>query len=120
MAEYKGKLLKGLFKQAKDILMSDGTDAETAINARNEWTLAGDVTSTTAVLIAIPNTAKEVLALLTLPSNSAIYTSLTVPFALMSNAISLKNPSDTSKELYYNGTRWRVTDSAYAGKIYYR
>lgn len=32
MAEYKGKLLKGLFRQAKDILMSDGTDAETAIN----------------------------------------------------------------------------------------
>ena len=120
MAEYKGKLLKGLFRQAKDILMSDGTDAETAINARNEWTLAGDVTSTTAVLIAIPNTAKEVLALLTLPSNTAIYTSLTVPFALMSNVISLKNPSDTSKELYYNGTRWRVTDSNYTGKIYYR
>lgn len=31
MAEYKGKLLKGLLRQAKNILMSDGTDVETAI-----------------------------------------------------------------------------------------
>lgn len=33
MAEYKGKLLKGLFTQAKNVLMSDGTtDVENAIN----------------------------------------------------------------------------------------
>ena len=32
MAEYKGKLLKGLFTQAKNILMSDGTDVATEIN----------------------------------------------------------------------------------------
>lgn len=32
MAEYKGKLLKGLLRQAKDVLMSDGTDVATEIN----------------------------------------------------------------------------------------
>ena len=120
MAEYKGKLLKGLFTKATSVLLNDGTDVETTISNIKTWNVAGTVTTTTAVAIAIPNTAKEVLALLKYESSLAIYASIVIPYSELNYAISLKNPADTSKELYYNGSKWRVTDAAYSGKIYYR
>lgn len=47
MAEYKGKLLKGLFTQAKNVLLSDGTDVETAISSGGgSVTVAADGTKT--------------------------------------------------------------------------
>lgn len=104
---------------ADNIKLSDGTSVESAIGDKNTWTLAGNVTSTTLITVSVPATAKEILAVLVNPSN-VVLISQVIPKVLMSNGASLKDVANTSKELYSNGSKWKVTDSTYTGKIFYR
>ena len=124
-----GKYIAGIGGSAKasNVFMSDGvTSVESEINnlssgleSKNTWILAGDVTTTSLVTIVIPATAKEILAVLLNPSN-VVLISQVIPKELMSSGASLKDVANTSKELYSNGSKWKVTDATYTGKIYYR
>lgn len=105
---------------ASKCMMSDEqTSVEDAIGNINGWTLAGNVTSTSLVTVTVPATAKEILAVLLNPSN-VVLISQVIPRELMSSGASLKDVANTSKELYSNGSKWKVTDATYTGKIYYR
>lgn len=85
-----------------------------------DYTLLVVVDTTTAFNVSLPSTAKEILVILK-NTNDVIFGSVTVPKALFSNNISLKNPADTSKEVYKSGNKWKVTDATnYRGVIYYR
>lgn len=104
---------------SKCMLSDDVTSVEDAIGNVNGWTLAGNVTSTSLVTVSVPATAKEILAVLLNPSN-VVLISQVIPKELMSSGASLKDVANTSKELYSNGSKWKVTDATYIGKIYYR
>ena len=82
------------------------------------WIKAGEVTSTSLVSISIPNTAVEIIAVLT--NDNAIIGSTIIPVDLISTPITIKYAADTSKELYYNGSKWKVTASSLTGKILLR
>ena len=83
------------------------------------YTILKTISSTTATSVTIPNEAKELLVVLKTSSN-VIYASVTIPKELFSNTMSLKNPADTSKEVYKSENKWKVTDAQYRGVIYYR
>ena len=114
MAEYKGKLLKGLFTQAKNVLMSDGTtDVENAIN--NSVTIDSlTVSSTThAVSKTYTKLPKAIIVSSTAPNdknfvtgviyisgaNSATSNVVTIYFEGGSTATILANVSMNSKTL---------------------
>ena len=56
MAEYKGKLLKGLFTQAKNVILNSGSTLESVLTKRSETSssisLAGN--SSTSITISAP------------------------------------------------------------------
>ena len=60
MAEYKGKLLSGLFTRAQNCFMSDGKSVENAVN----WTLLGTYTGGTNTTATIPSGAKELCVMM--------------------------------------------------------
>lgn len=84
------------------------------------WTFKADVTSATLTTISIPNTAKEILAILYI--DDVIRVTEIIPYALYSStSASFKEPSNIQYELYKSNTKWKVTDATHCkGKIYYR
>lgn len=104
---------------ASKCMLDENTSVKDAIGNVNGWTLAGNVTSTSLVTVTVPATAKEILAVLLNPSN-VVLISQVIPRELMPSGASLKDVANTSKELYSNGSKWKVTDATYTGKIYYR
>lgn len=102
----------------EEAINSLDTTIENALSSLLNWTSAGEVTSTSYVTISVPNTAKEILAVLR-NSDAVLETSI-IPSALFSTPITLRYAVDTTKELYYNGNKWKITASGLTGIIYYR
>lgn len=113
-------IARNVSTEASKCMLSDGvTSVADALADKNTWVHAGDVTTTSLITVAVPATAKEILAVLLNPSN-VVLISQVIPRALMTSGASLKDVANTSKELYSNGSKWKVTDATYTGKIYYR
>ena len=81
------------------------------------WKKFRTTTSTTASPLSIPTDASEVLIVL---KTTAVLATAIIPKEEFNNSWSIKNPADTSKEVYYSGSQWRVTGSGYTADVYYR
>ena len=101
---------------AEDVTYGSGT-VKDALDEVHTWTKFGTTTSTTASALSIPADASEVLIVL---KTSAVLATAVIPKEEFNNSWSIKNPADTSKEVYYSGSQWRVTASGYTADAYYR
>lgn len=101
---------------AGDIPYGSGT-VKDALDEVHTWTKFGTTTSTTASALSIPASASEVLIVL---KTSAVLATAIIPKEEFNNSWSIKNPADTTKEVYHSGSQWRVTASGYTADAYYR
>ena len=102
---------------AENVTYEEGVSVKDALDKVNTWTKFGTTTSTTASALSIPADASEVLIVL---KTTAVLATAIIPKEEFNNSWSIKNPADTSKEVYYSGAQWRVTASGYTADAYYR
>ena len=114
--------LKSILGNIKSLLFNHSTQI-TTINSKLSdlygWTFVKNITSTTGESVTIPNTANEILVMQ--KTSAIVYGSMVIPKIVMSDQISMKvNVSGMQKELFFNGSLWKVTDANVYGVIFYR
>jgi hypothetical protein len=102
---------------AENVTYKEGVSVKDALDKVNTWTKFATTTSTTASTLYIPASASEVLIVL---KSVAVIATAVIPKEEFNNSWSIKNPADTSKEVYFSGLQWRLTASGYTADAYYR